>query len=233
VDRFIAVSRHTADFWIEAGLNEARVEVVHNGVDPADYPMAGMDARAEARRSLGVDPDAFTVVYIGRLDREKGVNVLLDAWKILSPVTGGGQLLLVGGTTEEGYLHELESMAIDSVKFLGLHRDVVTPLHASDVTVVPSIVEEGFGRTVIESLATGRPVVASRVGAIPEILSGPFSRFLVDRGDAEALAAHLEALIGWDKREPNLGTECLQHFMNSFTLSRTVDQVEAILHSTL
>jgi glycosyltransferase involved in cell wall biosynthesis len=233
IDRFIAVSRHTAEFWIEAGLDEAKVEVVHNGVDPADYPPGGLDARAEARRSLGVDPDAYTVVYIGRLDPEKGVDVLLDAWKILSPPTGEGQLLLVGQAADDGYLHELESMATATVTFLGLRRDVVTPLHASDVTVVPSVYDEPFGRTVIEGLATGRPVVASRVGGIPEILSGPLSRFLVDPGDAEALAAQLEALRGWDSKEPNLGTECLEHFTNRFTLSRTVDQVEAILNSTL
>jgi glycosyltransferase involved in cell wall biosynthesis len=233
IDRFIAVSRHTAEAWIEAGLDESKVQVVHNGVDPADYPPAGVDARTSARRQLGIDPYAYTVLYTGRLDPEKGVNVLLDAWKILSPPTGEGQLLLVGRAADSRYLHELESRATDTVKFLGLQRDVVTPLHASDVTVVPSVYDEPFGRTVIESLATGRPVVASRVGGIPEILSGPLSRLLVDPGDAEALAAHLEALIGWESREPTLGAECLEHFRNEFTLSHAVDQVEAILESSL
>ena len=71
------------------------------------------------------------------------------------------------------YQAELKKLATDSVHFIEGQRNVVTPLHASDVVVVPSVWREPFGRTVIEALATGRPVVASRVGGIPEILTGP------------------------------------------------------------
>ncbi len=101
VDRFVAISQFVADPWIASGIDAAKVEVVHNGIDPADYPVGDLDERRRARAELGVpDDDRLVVTYVGRLDREKGVDVLLEAWRRLNGarsghpargrVTGGG-----------------------------------------------------------------------------------------------------------------------------------------------
>ena len=108
---------------------------------------------------------------------------------------------------------------------------MVTPLHAADVVVVPSVWLEPFGRTVIEALSTGRPVVASRVGGIPEIMTGPLDRFLFDRDDDEALAGQLRSLMHWQERQPELAGQCRSRVLESFTLERTVDGVEAAFRS--
>jgi glycosyltransferase involved in cell wall biosynthesis len=229
IDRFVMVSEFTAGVWREAGLEAEKIRVVHNGIDPDEYPVGGEDEKMAAREALGIGEDLFVVCFIGRIDEEKGVETLLEAWRILGLGPGEGQLVIVGSPSYSDYdgrVAELKGRAAANVVFLPVRRDVVTPLHAADVAVVPSIVEESFGRTVIEGLATGRPVLASRSGAIPEILTGELAEFLFDGGDAEALAKALRKLIGWQEWRPELGAACHDRVAECFTLARTVDGLE-------
>ena len=104
--------------------------------------------------------------------------------------------------------------------------DVVTPLHAADVVVVPSVYDDPFPRTVLEAMATGRPVVASSTGGIPEELTGEFARFLVPPSDAEALRERLEAVLDWRDGEPGLGQACTAHVARHFSKASMVDAIE-------
>ncbi len=235
VDRFLMISRFVAAPWLADGLDPAKVEVVHNGIDPAEYPVGGLEERAATRRALGLPPEAFVVAYVGRLDAEKGVDVLLEAWRTLDREAEDARLLVVGSSVVDrdggAHLSRLRRLADDDVVFLPARRDVVTPLHAADVAVVPSVWDEPFGRSVIEGLATGRPVIATRVGGIPEILVGPLERLLVERGDVRGLAARLSELRGWREREPALADRCTSRVRSAFTLERMVDRVESTLLS--
>ena len=134
----------------------------------------------------------------------------------------------------QAYLDHLQALApAGTVRFLGARADTVTPLHAADIAVVPSTWDEPFGRTVIEALATGRPVAGSRVGGIPEMLSGPFERFLFERGDAAGLAAVLSGARGWQEHEPDLGHRCAAHVRDHFSLDHIVDGIEAAMGRAL
>ena len=108
-------------------------------------------------------------------------------------------------------------------------RDVVPFLHACDVVAFPSLLPEAFGRVAVEGMATGRPVMASRVGAVPEILSGPMSRFLVEPGSVEELATRLAGLLDWRRDEPGLGDECADWVTRRFPFEAHVDGLEGIL----
>jgi glycosyltransferase involved in cell wall biosynthesis len=110
-----------------------------------------------------------------------------------------------------------------------MRTDVVTPLHAADLVVVPSQGEEAFGRTVIEALSTGRPVVASEVGGIPEILTGELASFQVPPSDAGAIAAKVRELLDWRTREPELADACRAHIIGNFSKRAMVDAVEESL----
>jgi glycosyltransferase involved in cell wall biosynthesis len=107
-----------------------------------------------------------------------------------------------------------------------MRSDVVGPLHAADVVVVPSVYAEPFGRVVIEALSTGRPVIASSIGGIPEILTGDFARFLVPPGDAPALARKLGELLDWRTRDDGLAEACTDHVRQHFSKSSMVDAIE-------
>ena len=235
VDRFVMVSDYIAGLWLDSGLDPDKVDVVFNGVDPAEYPLGGGEERSAARHALGLRDEPFVVTYFGRLDREKGVHVLLEAWRQLDFTSDEAMLLVVGSSTVRhdavAYQAELHALATDTVRFIPGQRDVVTPLHASDVVVVPSVWQEAFGRTVIEALSTGRPVLASRVGGIPEILSGPLERFLFEREDAAGLAELLAGLIHWRDKEPELAQICRARVLDQFTLAKTVDGLEASFRS--
>jgi glycosyltransferase involved in cell wall biosynthesis len=229
VDRFIMVSEFMAAQWIDAGLDPAKIRVIYNGIDPAEYPVGGEEERGRARRALGLGEDLFVVSYIGRIDEEKGVETLLDAWKILGLGSGDAHLVIVGSPCYGTFAERaaaLGARATSNVTFLPGQTDVVTPLHAADVSVVPSIFDEPFGRTVIEGLATGRPVLGARSGAIPEILTGALAELLFDRGDADTLAHLLGGLVGWQTTRPELGAQCQARVVESFTLDRVVDDLE-------
>ena len=161
--------------------------------------------------------------------------MLLRAWRRLGFHADEARLLVVGSSTVHARCRRLSGrvgkLATDSVHFIAGRRNVVTPLHASDVVVVPSVWREPFGRTVIEALATGRPVVASRVGGIPEILTGPLDRFLFEPADPEALAEQLRSLRNWRERQPGLAGQCRAHIVERFTLAHTVEGLEASFRS--
>ena len=93
------------------------------------------------------------------------------------------------------------------------------------------MVDESFGRVVIEALATGRPAVASSVGALPEILSDQWSRFLFPRGAAAPLAERLIALADWRVREPQLGPACAEWVTRRFNAQVMTDRLENLLET--
>ena len=236
VDRFVAVSRYVSDYWLAAGVAPDRLAVVHNGIDPAAYPPGGVAERSEARERLGLPEEGFVALYYGRIDPDKGVEVLLDAWGKLQGDLDVGRLLLVGSPSvhqNPAYLQSLHDRAPAGCHWLPMQRDVLTPLHAADVVVLPAMWAEPFGRVIVETLSTGRPVVASRTGGIPEILNGPFERFLTEPGDAGALAKHLRELVEWRRHEPQLAAACTALVTDRFTLANTVDKTEGILLDVL
>jgi len=113
--------------------------------------------------------------------------------------------------------------------WLPKQADVVVPLHAADVVVAPSLWDEPFGRVIIETVATGRPAVVSRIGGTPEVLDGAFERFLVEPGDAGMLASALAGLVDWRHHEPALATLCRDRVRDRFSVDQMVKGVEGSL----
>ncbi|NAZ74077.1 glycosyltransferase [Kineococcus sp. T13] len=195
---FIAVSEFMRRTWVRRGLPADQVLTIPNAVPEAEYPFGGDAERVAARRALGVPGDTFIALYYGRISVDKGVSVALEAWESLRLDPGNGHLLLVGdgmGAPPE-LLERIERLRQDGrCTWLPARSDVSTVLHASDVVLFPSLLPEAFGRVVLEALMSGRRVIASKVGAVPEILAGPLDRFLVPSGDPEALAAALRDVL--------------------------------------
>ncbi len=228
-----AVSAFLRDELVAGGFPSSRVEVVHNGIDPGDYPFGDEGDRSAARLALGIDADAFVVLTYGRMDPTKGIEVLLDATDLMRAAGTEVHLLVVGSPTTVDYLKVLRlRLRGAAVTWLPQRPDVVTPLHASDVVAVPSVWDEPFGRVVVEALSTGRPAVASAVGGIPEVLTGQFTRFLVPRGDADELARRLTELRDWRTDDPGLAAVCRGHVVRNFTLGAMVDRIEHQLEAS-
>ena len=235
VSRFIAVSAYIKQLWVQAGLDPASIEVVLNGVDGADYPVGGAEELARARRKYHIAPDVYTVLYYGRLHPEKGLDVLLAAWRRLGLTPEQAVLVLAGdpypGAEGAAYAERLRHGAPPGVRLIGMQRDVVSMLHAADTVVLPAQWQEPFGRVVAEGLASGRPVVASRVGGIPEQLTGELAGLLFDPQDVGGLADRLARLRHWRSTDPGLADRCAAHAREQLSLGSTADGVQRVLAS--
>lgn len=169
--------------------------VVYNGV-------AGPAAATEARPEL---VDGLRIVYVGRLSPRKGVDVAVDALRILRERGVEARLDLVGAvfTGYEWYEQQLRDQVdraglTDRVVFHGFQSSVWNALERSDVAVVPSRLEEPFGNTAVEAVLAGRPVVVSAIGGLAEAIDGFASAISVDADDPVALADALQRVaVNW------------------------------------
>jgi glycosyltransferase involved in cell wall biosynthesis len=234
--RFVAVSGFVKDSWVAAGVPVDKIDVVYNGVSSEAYPFADETALLAARADLGIPRDAVVLLYYGRFNRDKGLHVLLRAWTRLKEQVGSAVLLMLGdfpGDAEGAeYEQELAGLGLGQSLRFGNRADVLPFLAASDVVVLPAEWDEPFGRVVIEAMMTGRPIVATRSGGIPEILTGEFSDWVVGKGDPAALAAALAALAHWRTDDPGLGRRAREHVRQRFGLDAAVSGVEAILRDS-
>ena len=209
------------------GVSPWRVHVIPPGVDLRRFAPG---RRAEARRALGLPLDAWVAVSVRRLVERMGLDVLLDAWAAL-PQTEPESLLIVAGEGPARADLERRADALgigQRVRFPGRVDDELLPLwyRAADVAVVPSIALEGFGLVVLEALACGTPVVATRTGGLPEPLEHLDSSLVVPPGDVRALSNRLAAARAGTAPLP-LPERCRAH-AERFTWRETAAQTEEV-----
>ncbi|NUO50443.1 MAG: glycosyltransferase [Polyangiaceae bacterium] len=191
--RIVAVSDPLADAAVACGAPRSRVDVVQDGVD--DKVFFIRDAR-EVRRALGRDPDRKLLVFVGRLEKRKGVYELLEAFERLAPRHPDVDLVLVGDGDDTKACRERAEKLGGRVILTGNvgMEGVADWLAASTLLTLPSYAE-GTPNVVIEAIASGRPVVASRVGGIPDMITSPKMGELHAPEDVAALETALEAAL--------------------------------------
>jgi glycosyltransferase involved in cell wall biosynthesis len=227
-DLSIAVSQGVKDYLLkECGLDPARVRVVHNGVD-----IAAIDAArpgSEVRRVLGLPDEARVLGLVGRLDHwGKGHRELFEAMALLKD-RHPCQALIVGGGRREDEVGALAASLglADAVHFLGQRQDVPDLLHAMDIFVLPSY-SEGVSLALLEAMAAGLPVIASRVGGLPEVVEDEVTGLLIPPRDAAALARALTRLLGDPAWAKALGDRARRHVRENFSLERLGREINEI-----
>lgn len=199
--RLLVVSEDLGRVAIENyGADAARIRTIPNGCDASLFHPADRDA---ARAQLGIAAtDAEVVTYVGRLVAEKGLRELLEAYRTLSVARPRLRLVLVGeGPMREEIVSRLAGDPSLQVTLAGAQppAEVARWMAASDLVTLPSY-SEGHPNVLVEALACGRPVVATPVGGIPEVVDAD-SGILVPARDAAALAAGLAQALDrrWDE----------------------------------
>lgn len=190
---------------VRLGAAEARTVTVPYGVDAAAFGNASPDG---VRERLGTPPGARLVLAIGRLVEKKGLATLVDA---VAGMAGVHVAVAGGGDLRESLAGRIEALRAP-VRLVGaLDRgDVAFALAAADIVAVPSVVDsagnvDGLPNTLLEAMASGRAVVASRVAGIPDVITDGVNGLLVPPGDAQALRAALVRLAADDGLRARLG----------------------------
>ena len=221
VHSFACVSQRLRT-WLEEEVRVRRpVFQIYNGVDTERFrPGDGSPLRAE----LGLSREAFVIGVVARLVPVKNLPLLLQAVERLHP-TGPETVLLVVGDGPERT--RLEARAGAGVRFLGEREDVPDLLRSLDLFVLPSL-SEGISLTLLEGMASGLPVVTTRVGGNPEIVEEGITGTLVPSEDAAALAAAMAAY----RENPGLrrrhGEAGRRRVLERFSLAGMVDAYESL-----
>ncbi|HKT44000.1 MAG TPA: glycosyltransferase [Gaiellaceae bacterium] len=233
--KLIAVSPEVRDDLVALGVAPAsKFEVIRLGIELEQRVAPDDGARRETRRQLGLSGDPFLVGWVGRMTAVKRTDLVVRVLRRLVDRGVDAHLLLVGdGPDRDGlerYAHELG--VIRRCLFLGYQEDVAPYYEAMDALLLPSV-NEGTPVSVIESLAAGRPAVATRVGGTPDVVRDGVDGFLVDSDDADDLAARLAELAADPARRARMGASGRERVLERYAVDRLVDDVDALYRRLL
>jgi glycosyltransferase involved in cell wall biosynthesis len=215
--RVFTVSKELRAHVVDEGFPARRVGVIYNGISVGPRPTEG--ARLEIRTRLGVRDDTLVIGTIARLDPVKDLGTLIRAMAVLPvPAT----LIVIGDGSERGTLERDVRLAglADRVQFLG-HRDDARAWLAGCDIYANSSISEGISLTILEAMAAGLPVVATRAGGTVEIVDDACGR-LVPTRNAHALGGALAELGADPGRRRALGTVARERVEQRFTIERMI-----------
>lgn len=241
VDGIISVSQATFDGLVERfGPIHVPTWVIHNGVDTKLFHPMPEDTRVEVRRHIGVEEDAFVFMYVGRIVRSKGVDLLLDAFASLLLRYPFIRLVIVGSSKlehapEPQFEEELWERARNMngrVHFVGgvENRDIPMFLSAADVVVLPTIADEGVPLCILEAMACQKAVIATDKGGIPEILQHEHSGLLLPANHVEDLLPRaMEKLILDTSLRQRCARNALQFIEQNCTYAHVACKFDQVL----
>lgn len=195
--RIITVSHSAARAFCGSFSFKNRIQTIYNGTDLRKFPIK-RPGSSQFRREVGIPEDAFMVCSVGQICERKGLRELITAFSAICGKVPHMHLALVGRVVfphEQKYRSTLSMMAVASgmsgrIHFTGERHDISAVLQAADLLVLNSF-EEPFGLVLVEAMASGTPVLATRVGGIPEIVRDSENGWLIESKDTSGLAAKL------------------------------------------
>ncbi|NTW87560.1 MAG: glycosyltransferase family 4 protein [Desulfobulbaceae bacterium] len=228
VNACIALTAETREEAIRFGIPAHRVRLVPNSIDAHQFRPSSPEARVIARQMLGLNCERL-VLFIGRLAPEKNPLGLIDAWAIIAPEQRSGALLvLVGdGEEEEKLAAKIKANNLTgSVLLAGRRHDIERWCQAADMYVMASH-HEGLSNTMIEALASGLPVAATRVSG-SSILEEQPAGIVVDVGDMEQLSLAIVQILNDDGMRGQLAVNARRTFEAHFSLDSLIPRLMTI-----
>jgi glycosyltransferase involved in cell wall biosynthesis len=182
-----------------------------------------------------VAPETEIVFAGGRVESYKGFHVLVEAAALLRErgVDAPAFAICGDGHALPALRERVQALGLSNVHFLGKRRDVPLLTSSATVSVVPSLWAEAFGLTVVEAMAAGVPVVATRTGGIPELVEPGETGLLVPPGDAAALADALQTLLARPELRARIAERALRTVHERFSMERTIESLRALVSREL
>jgi glycosyltransferase involved in cell wall biosynthesis len=233
--RLVAVGPQVRDDLVALGVAPAeQFTVIRLGIDLDNRITDQEEHRAELRRLFGVPLETFVVGWIGRMTAIKRVPDVLLAFRRLLALGIDARLCLVGdGPDRERVERTAHELGVSrSTLFIGYQRDVAQFYSLFDALLLPSA-NEGTPVVAIEALASRRPVVATRVGGVPDVISEGVHGYLVGVGDVTAMSDRLAELAADPEKRRAMGDAGRESVVRRYRVERLIDDVDALYRELL
>ena len=230
----ITVSSRVRQSIVRLGLLPAKkVHAIPNGIDPAPFD-ANAQIRADSRVALGLEPDEVAVGCVARLVWFKGLDALIEAIPAVVRQHAHARFFIVGeGPLKDELLAQARQLGVaDKIVFLGERNDVAALLAAFDIFVLPSV-SEGMPITILEAMAAAKPIVATDVGGVGEMIEDQEGGMLVPARTPSALADALIALAGDAERRERMGRAARQRLERDFAQDGMVAATDRLYRDKL
>jgi glycosyltransferase involved in cell wall biosynthesis len=222
-DRLLTVSESLREVMLRQGATEEKIRVVPNGV-PAIQPIDGRTRRELSRWRLGL---------IALMRPRKGIEIALKTMAVLERMQWPVELELIGSFETEAYQHQIlqlirELGLQDRVVWSGFTRDIPSALHRLDALLLPSLFGEGMPMVVLEAMAAGVPVIATRVEGTPEVIRDSVEGVLAEPGDIDSLVSRIRYLTADRARWEKMSQAALYRHRTQFTDQRMAQRTAEI-----
>lgn len=226
-DFIIAVSDGVKRFLVrEAGFPIDKIRVVRYGIDPSDIEI---DMKKNIRQELGIENDAPLIGCVGRLISQKGHKYIIEAARKVIENFPKVRFLIVGKGPLEKMLKRMsrDLKISSSIIFTGFREDVYSIIDKLDLLILPSL-WEGFGLVLLEAMALGKPIVATNVGGIPEVVKDGEAGILIPPKDSDALANAIIKLLKDKQLAKRMGEAGRKRVEEYFQANRMAEEIKEI-----
>ena len=229
-DRVVALTEGERKDYIELSVAKPeKIVTIHSGVEIDRFKDSQVNIEKK-KKSLGLNLQSLVVGTVGWLLPIKGPMILLKAMDRVWQKYPDVQLVYVGKGELQETLHTqaLQRGLSDRVKFLGWRDDVHEIMPVFDLFVLPSL-NEGMGRVLVEAMAAGKPVVASKVGGIPDLVKDGKNGLLVEPGDIDGLSFAIQELLSDKKIRDEMG-EKGKNMAQSFSVEKMIEKINDLYY---
>jgi len=217
------------------GIFRKKIGILKIGIDPDVVANIEQTDKSNLAKEFSIDGQTINLVYTGQLYRPKGIHYLLEAITLVKDEFPNIQLYTVGDHIIEeykDYFNDLKNIIeqhgmSEHIIFTGWRPDALQIVALMDILVHPSL-SEGFGRAVLEGMALGKPVIASKVGGLRELISDGENGFLVDAGNPSQIAEKLRLLLASKELREKLGKEARKTVYSEYLIQDKIGQMELI-----
>ncbi len=226
-EKVICISKAVEKYWLDASvISKKQSELVYYGMEPAQNPDG-----SQFRGHLGVRSEAVLFGFVGRLVPQKAVENLIAAFASLK--APNAHLAIVGdGPLEKKLREKVIALGVgEKVSFTGYRDDIPTVMAGIDVLVLGSNYE-GFGLVLLEAMNAGKPILATRVSAIPEVVEDETTGILVPPRDPQKMMEGMSRMM-CKKTRQEMGNAALALFDGSFGIDRMVEQTQQVYDRAL
>ncbi|MCK4646185.1 MAG: glycosyltransferase family 4 protein [Candidatus Aminicenantes bacterium] len=225
-DKIVALTNREKEDHLRLRIaNDDKFIIIHSGIDLKKFKELSFNEKQNLKRDLGIPENILIIGTAGRLEPVKGPEFLIEAAKYIILKYPNTHFLFSGdGHLKQNLEERASELGIEkNIIFLNWRDDVAKIISIYDVFVLPSL-NEGMGRVLVEAMALGKPIVASNIGGIPDLVSHGKNGFLVPPKDPRELANCIQILIEDEEKKAKMG-KAGKEIVENFTKEKMVEKI--------